>query len=205
MGYKSFLEEGVGTLPTLKASVSHQESPGLPKEGWALKAAKKAYWFSDKQKSYLMAKFCIGQTTGWKLHAEMVAQEMRGARGTDGVRLFKVVEFLNASRIASFFSRKSAALRHRDPDEADIQAAQEETNQQRKGSCETIQLQHPLVYDQYDLCAMARKDAIKSLKLPMLQRVCEDLGLDVPLPPVRKMAPYLTLIKEITDKCTCQQ
>lgn len=64
MGYKSFLEEGVGTLPTLKASVSHQESPALPKEGWALKAAKKAYQFSDKQKSYLMAKFRIGQTTG---------------------------------------------------------------------------------------------------------------------------------------------
>lgn len=58
----------------------------------------------------------------------MVAREMRGARGTDGVLLFKVVEFVNTSQIASFFSHKSAALHHRDPDEADIQAAQEETN-----------------------------------------------------------------------------
>ena len=73
-----------------------------------------------------------------------------------------------------------AALRQRDLDETDIKACEEEINfTQAKEAVETIQLQHPLVYDQYDLCAMAMEGNLKNLKLPMLQRVCEDLGLDV--------------------------
>ena len=51
MGYKSCLEEGVGVLPTLKAVIGHHEALVVLKEGWALRAAKKAYRFSDKQKS----------------------------------------------------------------------------------------------------------------------------------------------------------
>jgi len=104
---------------------SHYTSPRRPccfKEGWALRAAKKAYRFSDKQKSYLQAKFRIGQTTGRKLDAEIVAREMRRARGPDGKRLFQASEFLAASQVASFFSRQSAAVRQSVPDEMDIQA-----------------------------------------------------------------------------------
>lgn len=205
MGYKSLLEEGTGALPTLKASISHEESAAMPKEGWALKPAKKSYRFSDKQKSYLVAKFQIGQTTGRKLDAEMVAREMRRARGPDGARLFQVSEFLNGSQIASFFSRQSAAVRRRNPDENDVQASQEEMNfYQAKKAVEVIQLEHPLVYDHYNLCKMALDDTLKNLKLPMLQSVCEDLGLDVPLPPVRRKAPYLALLKDITSACSCR-
>ena len=67
MGYKSCLEEGVGVLPALQAPVSHQEASVIPKEGWAIRAAKKFYRFSDKQKSYLMAKFYIGQRQAARL------------------------------------------------------------------------------------------------------------------------------------------
>ena len=70
MGYKSTLEEGVGVLPT--STLSQDYPIAAAKEGWALKAVKKAYQFSDKQKSYLLAKFRIGQTTGRKLDAEVV-------------------------------------------------------------------------------------------------------------------------------------
>lgn len=134
MGYKLALEEGVGALPSIKSQISHPEAPAIPKEGWALRAAKKYYRFSDKQKAYLMAIFLIGQTTGRKLDAEIVAREMRRARGTDGVRLFQASEFLHASQVASFFSRQSAAVRQKDPDELDLQASQEEINlgRQRK-------------------------------------------------------------------------
>ncbi|XP_068728060.1 uncharacterized protein [Montipora capricornis] len=179
----------------------------VPNEGWALRAAKKAYRFSEKQKSYLLAKFSIGQTTGRKLDAEVVAREMRRARGADGVRLFQSSEFLTSLQIASFFSRQSATLRQKDPaDEADIRASQEEANfSAAKEVVETIQLNHPLVYDQYNLCEMALSGNLKVLKLPMLQRLCEDLGLDAPVPPVRKKAPYLALLEEIAKKCTCRK
>ena len=125
MGYKSALEEGVGVLPTLKTSTLSQDYPtAAAKEGWALRAVKKAYRFSDKQKSYLLAKFRIGQTTGRKLDAEVVAREMRRARGADCLRLFQSSEFLTASQIASYFSRLNATARQQDMDELDIQASE---------------------------------------------------------------------------------
>ena len=206
MGYKFRLEQGGDALPTLQATIGRQVVHAVLKEGWALRAAKKAYRFSDKQKSYLKAKFRIGQTTGRKLDAEMVARKMRRSRGPDGKRLFQTSEFLAASQVASFFSRQSAAVRQSDPDETDIQASEEEINfTQAKEAIQTIQLQHPLVYDQYDLCAMAMEGNLKNLKLPMLQRVCEDLGLDIPHPPIRRKAPYLVLLEDITNKCTCRK
>ena len=208
MGYKSALEEGVGALPTLKTSSLSQDYPiAAAKEGWALRAAKKAYRFSDKQKSYPLAKFRIGQTTGRKLDAEVVAREMRRARGADCLRLFQSSEFLTASQIASYFSRLNAAARQQDMDESDVQASQEETNftSARDVVATASQIQHPITYDQFDLCMMAKDDTLKMLKLPMLQRVCEGLGLDVPQPPVRKRAPYMDLLTDITQKCSCQQ
>ncbi|KAK3746674.1 hypothetical protein QZH41_020586, partial [Actinostola sp. cb2023] len=211
LGYKSRLEEGISAIPVLQAAVSQQESPATTtKQGWALKAAKKAYRFNDKQKSYLQAKFHIGQVTGRKLDAELVAREMRRARGTDGVRLFLSSEFLTTSQVASFFSRQSTSVKKgthvQNLDDMDIAASEEESNfNEAKKAVQSIELQHPLVHDQYNLCTMAVDDTIKRLKLPMLQHMCEDLGLDVPIPHVRKKAPYLELLDEITSQCTCRR
>ena len=132
---------------------------------------------------------------------------MRRARGADGVRLFQSSEFLTSLQIASLFSRQSTTLRQKDlADEADIRASQEEANfSAAKEFVETIQLNHPLVYDQYNLCEMALSGNLKVFKLPMLQRLCKDLCLKAPVPPVRKKAPYLPLLEEITKKCTCRK
>ena len=119
-----------------------------------------------------MAKFHIGQTTGRKVDAEIVAREMLRARCTDDVRLFQASEFLSSSQVASFFSRQSAAVRQSDPDEMDVQAALEEHRfSQAKETVETVHLRHPLVYDHYDPCAMALRNTLKQLKLSILQRV----------------------------------
>ena len=98
---------------------------------------------------------------------------MRRARGADVVRLLQSSEFLTSLQIASFFSKQSATLRQKDPaDEADIRASQEETNlSAAKEGVETIQLNHPLVYDQYNLCEMALSGNLKVVTLPMLQRL----------------------------------
>ena len=167
---------------------------------------RKAYRFSEKQKSYLLSKFRIGQTKAHKLDTEVIAREMRRARGTDGARLLQSSEFVTTTQITSFFSRQSALVRQRDPDEADIRAAQEESNfSEAKETVSSIQLDHPLIYGQYDLCEMALDDSLKILTLPMLQYMCEDLGLDIPSKPMRKKSPYLALLKEIVSKCTCQK
>jgi len=73
-----------------------------------------------------MAKSRVGQTTGRKLDAEMVAREMRRARDPYNIRLFQVLVFLS----------QSDALRQSDPDEMHVQASEEESNFSKgKGSC----------------------------------------------------------------------
>ena len=55
--------------------------------------------------------------------------------GPDGVHLFQVSEFLNASQVASFFPVQSAAVHQRSLDEKVLQASQEKMdfNQAEKG------------------------------------------------------------------------
>lgn len=210
IGYKSCLEEGVGTLPTLKPSLTEEtgSSPSTVKEGWSLRASKKNYRFSENQKSYLNSKFEIGQTTGRKLNGELVAKQMRRAQGTDGVRLFKVCEFLTPKQISSYFSRLAAKLKQQvGVYDTDVQASQEETNfaHTRQLALSSMQLEHPVAYDQYDICSMVERNTLKNLKVGMLQTICTSLELDVPATPIRKKAPYLALLNEVVSKCSCQK
>ena len=112
--YALLLEEGVGKMPTLKSRELHVTDVSISKaeEGWALKEARKSYRFNEAQKSYLEAKYNIGQTTGRKLDAKTVAREMRRSIGPDGNRLFRVSEFLTPQQVSSFFSRLAAKSRN---------------------------------------------------------------------------------------------
>ena len=105
--YASHRNTGTGLVPSLHFPASQvlADSCQAFKEGWALKGAKKAERFNEAQKSYLEAKFNIGQSTGKKLDPGVVAKEMRRARGPNGDRLFAVTTSLSAQQISSFFSR----------------------------------------------------------------------------------------------------
>ena len=161
IAYKSALEEGVGTIATLQpVPGSERRADCCNKEGWALKSTKKAYRFNEKQKAYLDAKFSIGQTSGRKVDGEGVAREMRRALAPDGARLFNVAEFLSPQQIASYFSRLAAKVRKQLPHDCDVQASEEEINftLARNLALETISLQHPIVFDQFDICTMVKTD-----------------------------------------------
>ena len=73
-------------------------------KGWVLKPSKKAYLFNQNQRDYLNVKFTIGQTSGRKLDGDIVLCETRCARGPDGVRLFKVSEFLTPQQCTLYFA-----------------------------------------------------------------------------------------------------
>ena len=177
------------------------------KEGWALKRAKKAERFNEAQKSYLEAKFNIGQSTGKKLDPDVVAKEMRRARGPSGDRLFAVTAFLSAQQISSFFSRLAAKARQKEVQvtEQDALAVEEEVNfsAARDRVLSSLHVIHPIVVDQYDLCALVKSKEIKKLKVGLLQVLCESLDLQTPIPPVRKKAPYVSLLQGLVESCSC--
>ena len=208
--YSIRLQEGVG-LPSLQAPASAGSSiqGQTVKEGWALKELKKPYRFNEKQKAYVEAKFNIGQSTGRKVDPDFVSKEMRRARGKDGERLFGVLEFLTPQQVSSFFSRLAAKLRQQQVEVTpqDILAVEEQSNFSlaRANVLSTLHVRHPIVVDHYDVCSLVgNKIEFKKTKVGMLQYFCQSLELEVPVPAVRRKAPYLALLEELVDSCPCR-
>ena len=208
LGYKSRLEEG-GACISIPAAVTvpkETASDQCIREGWALKCSKKVYRFNAQQKAYLDTKFAIGQTTGKKLDGDTVAREMRRALGPDGVRLFRVSEFLTPQQISAYFSRRAAKIRQQPPNDADIRESEEEDNFARaRETVMAISLQHTITFDQYDICNMAKDGSLERLKLSMLQSICQKLELEVPSKPIRRKKVYLDLIEKVVANCTCHE
>ena len=85
---------------------------------------------------------------------------MRRAKGPNGERLFTMLDFLTPSQVSAFFSRLAAKFRQQTVastvQEEDITAVNEEQNfsSARQLVMDTLHITHPLVIDQFDVCAM---------------------------------------------------
>ena len=209
--YAARVVEGVVKIPALTSisASSTAKVTGELKEGWALKQVKKPYRFNEKQKSFLVSKFNIGQESGCKIDPEVVAREMRRERDAHGERLFSKSEFLTPVQVSSFFSRLAAKIRkqlvEKPLDEDDLAAITEEENfvTARESVLAALQLVHPIICDQQNVCEMVKAGSLAEQKVGQLQFLCTELGLDVPCPPVRRKSPYVTLLQEMVQKCGC--
>ena len=86
---------------------------------------------------------------------------MRRARGPNGVMLFAVTEILSAQQISSFFSRFAAIGCQQEVQvtEQDVLAAEEQVN--FSTARDTFpHITHPIVVNQYDLCALVKSKEI---------------------------------------------
>lgn len=92
-----------------KTGVSAEATASLPANsslpmGWALQKLRGgASRFSENVKSYLTARFDVGESTGRKADPSQVAAEMRKARSDDGTRRFEREEWLTKKQIQGFF------------------------------------------------------------------------------------------------------
>lgn len=136
---------------------------------------------------------------------ETVAREMRRSTGPDGNRLFGVSEFLTAQQVSSFFSGLVAKSRNNISMDDDIPAFEEETNfnASREDVLSHFQVEHPIVCDQHNICALVSKGTLKDMKLGLLQSLCENFELETPAKRVRSKAPYLSLLKQKVSSCSC--
>ena len=207
MKYASLLEEGVGVIPNL-ASTEFELNKGSDRqvlqEGWSLKKSSKHYRFNEKQKAYLLSKFNVGMASGHKVNPEVVAKEMRRCVSPDKERMFTVSEFLAGQQIKSFFSRQAAKQNLAD---IDILAAQEETNfsNTQQAILASFQIEHPIMFEQYNLFAMEKMDSFNKLKLTVLKSLCNNFELNVKnVKDSRKKAPYIALLKELVASCQCR-
>lgn len=210
--YAARLQEGESALPTISATTSSSVAECVaPPEGWALKQTKKAYRFNVEQRQYLEARFNIGQQSGMKLDADVVAKEMRRARGSNGERLFGISEFLSAQQVASFFSRMAAKVKQQTIpgetiSEPDVISMEDEINLSttKEAVMTALHVQHPISYDQYDICSMVKDNTLGQLKLGVLKLLCENLSLPKP-PDQRKKASYVSLLEDLVKSCSCSR
>ncbi|CAG2244392.1 unnamed protein product [Mytilus edulis] len=105
---KNFIEHKVVKSTTLNALTVDSSDTCLTSKlskGWALKLKRGSQKFTESQKKFMTDKFEIGERSGQKCDPEDMSTLMRSVKDEQGSRLFKQVEFLSASQIASFFSR----------------------------------------------------------------------------------------------------
>ena len=141
-----------------------QTIQGTFNRGMGLQPAKKAYRFSEKHMAYLTDKFNIGQSTRRKVDASLVARDMRSAHSSNGERLFKSTEFLTSQQsIFIFLPPFCETTTPQQTHEVDLAAIEEEINfsTARDEVMATVTLQHPIMFDQYNICAMAEKDTLR--------------------------------------------
>ena len=208
--YAATLQEGESALPTISATISTAADRSVaPPEGWALRKTKKAYRFNEEQRRYLEARFNIGQESGMKLDSEVVAKEMRRTRGSSGERLFRVSEFLTTQQVASFFSRMAAKTKQQTipgatTSDPDISAMEDEENfsKAKEAVMDALHVQHPVSYDQYDICTLVKEKKLAKLKLGVLKVMCENLSIPVP-PDRRRKAPYISVLENLVKNCSC--
>ena len=169
--------EGVGKVPALTArmvSSSTDTAEGL-KESWELKQIKNPYRFNEKQKSFLVSKFNIGQDGKWKMDPAVVAKEMRRAERCKWKHLFATSEFLTPGQMSFFFFFKTCC---KDPTatcgepikEDGLEAATEEDHfaTARESVLATFQMVHPIICDQQNVCELVKADSLAKQKLGQL-------------------------------------
>ena len=212
--YAARLQEGVGLIPALRAvpsSVGSSHQGEEVKEGWVLKQVKKPYRFNQKRKTYLEEKFNIGQSTSIKIDPAFVAKEMRCSRCKDGERLFVVSEFLTLQQVSSFFSRlalkvcqQQVEVSRRLRSQEDTLAVEEQRNfaTANENVLSSMQLRHPIVVDQYNVCSLVNKSEFRKTKVALLH-LCECLEVNTPVPAVRRKVPFVELVGELVNSCPC--
>jgi len=104
---------------------------------------------------------------------------MRFAKKMDGSKLFKRDEYLTSQQVQSYFSRMAAKCRYDQDDLSvpDITAAEEQQQMDvaRQAILQEVQLRHPIVYDNLDICALYKGKRLKQLSIVMLFISCMQL------------------------------
>ena len=89
-------------------------------------------------------------------------------------------------QIAAFFLRLAVQSRQQVDEgeihEEDISATVEESNfdDVRKNVNQNVNLQHPIIVDQYDVCQLVHNKELKKITINMMEKLCLELGLAMP-------------------------
>ena len=205
--------EGEATMQPQVSGVSIQTScVNRRPMGWALKTSGAGKTrFTENQKSYLTAKFRLGEQTGLKVDPAAVARSMMCAKAPDGNLLFTSDDFLTAKQISGFFSRLASKKTLKEDkllQKEDMEAATHEAHMEallNDAERELAQI-HPIVYDSYNLCELASQKKLNKFSLPVLNSICSFFGINTEdIKGKRLKKPFINRLQSLCQECECQR
>ena len=106
-----------------------------------------------------------------------MARDLRHARTDSGERRFTIQEFLTQQQIKSYFSRKASKSKQVESShQEETDALSEEDHlaytSARDDIIKEIELNHPIIYDTYDICKMHAEKKLEKLSVALLRLIC---------------------------------
>ena len=159
-------------------------------------------------KTYLTEAFQEGERTGHKADAANISKAMRRAKHSDDSSIFEKDDFLTPLQIAGYFSRLKGKKKTYNASSEDIERneANKETDIQEltEEVMKTFALQHPIMFERYNICEILCQSKLSKLSLGMLQEICTALELDVSSITSKRKKPYMDILQRLVDKCSCK-
>ena len=141
--------------------------------------------------------------------------ETRTACTIDGERMFDITEWLSNIQVQDFFSRlchkQWSNIQQESDDATDaedhlIEASPFDVDEGcLRGARNTVMhgigLRHPIMFDIYDVCSLAREARLPSLKVKMLRDMCKHFELAFKMQDTN--AAPLAKMEEMISECSC--
>ncbi|KAM7450054.1 hypothetical protein ABFA07_002160 [Porites harrisoni] len=159
----------------------------------------------------------MGERTGKKANPEEIECQMRNARNERNERLFQREEWLTKTQIMGFFSRLASRQRTRgqeatskeqtfditadENDDIDALIGDSDRNNLLDDIQSRIGLEHPIVYDTYDLCAYHKEGKLQAFNVAMLKTILRHF--EVPFRAKDRKADLIRLLTEVIQECNC--
>ena len=73
-----------------------------------------------------------------------------------------------------------------------------------QGSNESVTLQHPIVYETYNICEIVDQSKLAKFSIQTLKNICAALELDVASMTGKCKQPYVEIIEGVVARCSCK-
>ena len=210
--YATKLERGHGVLPEIGddgAPMSVEGDGSVLPMGWAFKSAGlQRKNLTVAQKNYLTEVFQAGERTGQKADPTSLSKAMRRVRHSDGPNIFDKCD-LTPLQIAGFFSRLSAkktynleqSSEEEEPERNEL-ITEEAIEEMSKEVTKALALQHPIMYETYNICEIVGQCRLAKFSIRTLQNICAALELDVASMTGKRKQP--DIIEGVVARCGCK-